>query len=76
MHSSMGSAMEEASSRAGAAGEPMCVVSGMKDGRRIYRVYPMRGFGLPAGGTLEEVVQPAVERVETEPPEKTSANGF
>jgi len=76
MHSNMDSAMKEASSRAGAAGEPMCIVSGMKDGRMIYRVYPMKGFGLPAGGTLEEVVQPDIERIEPEPPEKTSTNGF
>jgi len=54
----------------------MCIVSGMKNGRRIFRVYSMRGFGLPAGGMLEEVIQPDVERIEPEPPEKTSTNGF
>lgn len=54
----------------------MCIVSGKKDGRRVFRVYSMRGFGLPAGGTLEEVVKPDIERIEPEPPEKTSTNGF
>lgn len=61
---------------AAATGEPACIVSGRKDGALIYRVYSMKGFGLPAGGTLEEVVLPAVERVDPEPPEKISTNGF
>jgi hypothetical protein len=76
MHSSIESARNEATTLASATGEPACVVSGRKDGAMIFRVYSMKGFGLPAGGTLEEVVLPAVERIDPEPPEKDSTNGF
>ena len=30
----------------------------------------------PQGGMLEEVIEPAVERIEIEPQEKISSNGF
>ncbi|MFO8182553.1 MAG: hypothetical protein R6U39_00130 [Candidatus Aegiribacteria sp.] len=76
MHEDLNSALEEARRSARGLGEPFCVVSGRKNGRLIYRVYPMRGFGLPPGGRLEEVVRPEVERVRPEPPEKLSSNGF
>lgn len=69
-------AVREAGRKAEKLGEPFCVVSGLKRGERIFRLYPMKGFGLPPGGTLEEVVNPAVEREKPEPPEKISSNGF
>jgi hypothetical protein len=41
-----------------------------------YTAVSSRGFGLPPGLFIEERVDPETERVETEPPEKTSTNGF
>jgi hypothetical protein len=35
-----------------------------------------KGFDLPPEGTQEKVVEPALERIEIEPQEKTSSNGF
>ena len=76
MHTDLDSALREASEKAEHLGESICVVSGMKNNRKIYRTYSLKGFGLPAGGTLEEVVAPEMERVKPEPPEKISSNGF
>jgi hypothetical protein len=76
MHAELGDALHDAEARAKIMGEPFCVVSGRKNGKLIYRIYPMRGFGLPPGGRLEEVVHPLKERVTPEPREKTSTNGF
>lgn len=76
MHEELAFAVEDARRRAERARESFCVVSGMKKGRLIYRIYPMKGFGLPPGGRLEEVIEPSVERVQLEPPEKISSNGF
>lgn len=76
MYTELEAAIAEAKVRADAMGESFCVVSGSKNGKIVYRVYPMRGFGLPAGGLLEEVVEPRTEREFIEPPEKTSSNGF
>ena len=76
MHTKIESARMEAKGRAKSLGEYFCIVSGMKNSRKTFRIYPMKGFGLPQGGTLEEVVAPEVERVEPEPREKTSSNGF
>ena len=76
MHTDLKSALYEASRKANSLGESFCVVSGMKGSRKIFRTYPLKGFGLPSGGTLEEVVEPEVEREELEPPEKMSSNGF
>ncbi len=76
MHFELKEALAEARTRAESMGEAFCVVSGMKNGARIFRVYPMKGFGLPQGGRLEEVVEPRVERIDPEPPEKISTNGF
>ena len=33
-------------------------------------------FGLPDGFFIQDIVRPSEERVEIEPPEKTSTNGF
>lgn len=76
MHEALPSAVIDAKERAERMRESFCVVSGIKEGRCIYRVYSMRGFGLPAGGRLEEVVEPSTGRIEPEPPEKISSNGF
>jgi len=76
MHEELHPAIEDARARTKRTGEPFCVVSGRKRGRLIYRVYPLSGFGLPAGGRLEEVVEPVRERLRPEPPEKISSNGF
>jgi len=76
MHEGLDAARSEAAARAKSSGESFCIVSGKKNERTVYRVYPLKGFGLPHGGTLEEVVEPAVERREIEPQEKTSSNGF
>ena len=76
MHECLDAARSEAAARAKSSGESFCIVSGKKSEHVIYRVYPLKGFGLPSGGTLEEVVEPAVERMEIEPQEKTSSNGF
>ncbi|MCK4806074.1 MAG: hypothetical protein KAT09_00435 [Candidatus Aegiribacteria sp.] len=76
MHTDLNSALREASEKAMRLGEFICVVSGIKNSRKIYRIYPLKGFGLPPGGTLEEVIAPEVEREKPEPPEKISSNGF
>lgn len=69
-------AIRKARERAEFSGAAQCVVSGTIRGVPAYAVYPLAGFGLPAGATLEEVVHPSRERVAVEPPEKTSTNGF
>ncbi len=76
MHTDLKSALREASEKAERLGESFCVVSGIKNNRIVYRTYPLKGFGLPPGGTLEEVIAPQVEREKPEPPEKISSNGF
>ena len=76
MHIDLNSALREALEKSERLGESICVVSGMKNNKKIYRTYPLKGFGLPPGGTLEEVIAPEVEREQQEPPEKISSNGF
>lgn len=76
MFTDLNTALREATGKADLLGESFCVVSGIKNDAKIYRIYPLKGFGLPPGGTLEEVVAPKVERTEIEPPEKISTNGF
>ena len=76
MHTDLDSALREASLIAERLGESICVVSGIKNSEIIYRTYTLKGFGLPPGGTLEEVIAPKVERERPEPPEKISSNGF
>ncbi len=76
MHTDLNSALKEASEKVKRLCESICVVSGMKNNMKIYRTYPLKGFGIPPGGTLEEVVRPEVERERPEPPEKISSNGF
>ena len=49
MHDNLESARIAAGRRAESRGESFCIVSGLKRGRRIFRVYPMKGFGLPPG---------------------------
>lgn len=69
-------AIRKATERAELSGAAQCVVSGTIKGVPAFAVYPLAGFGLPAGAILEEVVHPSRERMTVEPPEKTSTNGF
>lgn len=69
-------AIRMARERAELTGTAQCVVSGRVRGVPACAVYPLAGFGLPAGATLEEVIHPSRERATVEPPEKTSTNGF
>ena len=69
-------ALEHAAEMADRTGASMCIVSGSKKGATVFRVYPLKGFGLPPGGKLEKVVEPKTERPPLEPREKTSTNGF
>jgi hypothetical protein len=59
-------------------GDAWCVISGRskRDGRNVFGVMQMSGFGLPPGWVVEEVVSPSSPLIELEPPEKTSTNGF
>lgn len=76
MYETLMEARREAAQRAENQGESFCIVSGRKNGKKLFRIYAMRGFGLPPGGILEEVVDPVLKRFEIEPQEKTSSNGF
>lgn len=71
-------ALSEARRMADLHGSPRCVISkfSQKRGRTVYRNLPLSGFGLPAGWTFEEAVEPRSERSLVEPPEKSSTNGF
>lgn len=69
-------AVRKARERADLTGAAQCVVSGTIKGVPAFAVYPLAGFGLPAGATLEVVINPSRERIAVEPPEKTSTNGF
>ncbi len=71
-------ALSEARRMADLHGTPRCVISkfSQKRGRTVYRNLPLAGFGLPAGWTFEEAVEPHSERPLIEPPEKSSTNGF
>lgn len=74
--SDLDQAIAKARERAESTGSSQCVVSGRIRGVPAFAVYPLAGFGLPAGASLEEVVHPSRERSVVEPPEKTSTNGF
>lgn len=71
-------AAAEAGRLSGAKGAAFCVISKFspRRGMTVYRVMPLAGFGLPPGWTFEETVEPGRERIEVEPPEKSSTNGF
>lgn len=69
-------AVEHAVEMADRTGASFCIVSGRKRDAAVFRVYPLKGFGLPPGGKLEKVVEPKTERPPLEPREKTSTNGF
>ncbi len=71
-------ALAEAARLAGTRGAAFCAISRFspKRGMIVYRVMPMAGFGLPPGWTFEETVEPGRERIEIEPQEKSSTNGF
>jgi hypothetical protein len=71
-------AVADAAGSAARRGYALCVISRFspKRGRTVYRVVPLAGFGLPQGWTFEETVEPGRERIEVEPQEKSSTNGF
>lgn len=74
--STLEEALRTAALRAESTGTAQCVVSGKVRGVPGFAVVPLAGFGLPPGGTLENVVFPSRERELPDPPEKNSANGF
>lgn len=66
-------AAKKAADRSGTAFYVLCNPS-RKEKR--YTAVTSAGFGLPAGFYIEEKITPDNERVEIEPPEKISTNGF
>lgn len=78
LYADRGEALDEAARLAGTRGSAFCVISRFspKRGMTVYRVMPLAGFGLPPGWTFEETVEPGREKVEIEPQEKSSTNGF
>jgi hypothetical protein len=57
-------------------GIPFYIVCNPSRKQKKYTALPSTGFGLPEGFFIERMVMPENERVELDPPEKTSANGF
>jgi hypothetical protein len=78
MKETLAEALSRARSLADSRGDSWCVISGRsrRDGRTVYGVVQMSGFGLRPGWILEETVSPSSPRIEIEPPEKTRTNGF
>jgi len=76
LYGTLDEAVAQATIMADLRGSSFCVVSGRKKGVPVFRIYPLKGFGLPPGGTLDRVVEPRTERLEIEPQEKNSSNGF
>jgi len=57
-------------------GIPFYILCNPSRKEKKYTALPSRGFGLPAGFFIESMIRPDQERIELEPPEKTSTNGF
>lgn len=78
LYEDLGEALAEAVKLAGTRGLSYCTISRFspKRGMTVYRVMPLAGFGLPPGWTFEDTVEPGREKVEIEPQEKSSTNGF
>ncbi|MCK5133914.1 MAG: hypothetical protein KAR40_17410 [Candidatus Sabulitectum sp.] len=57
-------------------GMPFYILCNPSRKENKYTALPSRGFGLPPGFYIEEMIKPEQERIELEPPEKTSTNGF
>lgn len=57
-------------------GIPFYILCNPSRKERKYTALSARGFGLPPGFFIEEMIRPHEERIELEPTEKTSTNGF
>jgi hypothetical protein len=72
--------LEEITKAAGKAAEregiPFYIICNPSREEKKYTALPSRGFGLPEGFFIEKMIRPSQERVELDPPEKTSTNGF
>lgn len=66
-------AAEKAAEREGI---PFLIICNPTREEKKYTALPSRGFGLPEGFFIERMIRPLEERVELDPPEKTSTNGF
>ena len=57
-------------------GIPFYILCNPSRKEKKYTALPSRGFGLPDGFFIEDLIRPDEERIELERPEKTSTNGF
>ncbi len=57
-------------------GVPFYILCNPALGKKGYTAVTSRGFGLPPGFYIEELIPPENPREEIDPPEKTSTNGF
>jgi hypothetical protein len=57
-------------------GVPFYILCNPSITEKKYTALSSRGFGLPAGFYIEEMISPVNKRPEIEPEEKTSTNGF
>lgn len=57
-------------------GIPFYIICNPSRQEKKYTALSSRGFGLPAGFFIEDMIRPEEERIELEAPEKTSTNGF
>ncbi|MCD4707711.1 MAG: hypothetical protein K8S62_08220 [Candidatus Sabulitectum sp.] len=57
-------------------GFPFYILCNPSRKEKKYTALPSRGFGLPLGFYIENIIRPEEERTEIDPPEKTSTNGF
>ena len=57
-------------------GIPFYILCNPSREEKKYTALSSRGFGLPAGFFIEDMIRPDEERIELDPPEKTSTNGF
>jgi len=67
---------EAAEKAAEREGIPFLIICNPSRKEKKYTALPSRGFGLPEGFFIERMIRPSQERVELDPPEKTSTNGF
>ena len=57
-------------------GVPFYILRDPMRRHKAYTAVSSAGFGLPPGLFIEDKINPRNERVEIEPPEKNSTNGF
>lgn len=68
--------IEAATLAAEREGIPFYIICNPSRKEKKYTALSSRGFGLPSGFYIEDMIRPKVERIEIYPPEKTSSNGF